>query len=241
MSNIFFKPGEQRATRVNDLFAAIAPRYDLLNDLQSFGLHRAWKRRLVKLARARPGVRALDVCCGTGDIAHALAKCGADVVGLDFSDPMLRIANEKAKVQGPKAKVRTPEFLRADAQNIPFADNSFEIVTIGYGLRNLASWETGLREMQRVTKPCGRLLVLDFGKPDNAVWRAVYFGYLKLFIPILGRLFCGNAPAYAYILESLRHYPSQRGVATKMRELGLRNVQVINFLGGIMSLHYAEK
>ena len=241
MSNIFFNPGEQRATRVNDLFTAIAPRYDLLNDLQSFGLHRAWKRRLAELARVRPGERALDVCCGTGDIAQALAKCGADVVGLDFSEPMLRIANEKSKVQSPKSKVRTPEFLRGDAQQIPFADNSFEIVTIGYGLRNLASWETGLRELQRVTKPGGRLLVLDFGKPDNVLWRAAYFGYLKLFVPILGRLFCGNAAAYAYILESLKHYPAQHGVAAKMRELGLQNVRVINFLGGIMSLHYAEK
>src|SRR5439155_3066757 len=105
---------------------------------------------------------------------------------------------------------RNPHFIRADAQQLPLADNSFDIVTVGYGLRNLANWETGLDEMLRVAKPGARLVVLDFGKPDNALWRAAYFGYLKLFVPLLGRLFCGNAVAYAYILESLKHYPAQR-------------------------------
>ena len=98
-------------------------------------------------------------------------------------------------------------------------------MTVGYGLRNLANWETGLREMQRVANPGGRLVVLDFGKPDNALWRGLYFGYLKLFVPWLGRIFCGSAGAYAYILESLKHYPAQHAVAAKMRELGLANVQ----------------
>ena len=115
----------------------------------------------------------------------------------------------------------SPHFIRGDAKRIPFADNSFDIVTVGYGLRNLANWETGLREMQRVANPGGRLVVLEFGKPDNALWRGLYFGYLKLFVPCLGRIFCGNASAYAYILESLKHYPAQQGVGAKMRELGL--------------------
>ena len=136
---------------------------------------------------------------------------------------------------------RTPQFLQGDAQRVPFPDRSFEIVTIGYGLRNLASWETGLGEMIRVAKPGGRLLVLEFGKPDNPLWRAIYFAYLKWFVPVFGRVFCNNAPAYAYILESLRHYPAQHGVAAKMRALGLRDVRVFNLAGGAMSIHYAEK
>ena len=108
-------------------------------------------------------------------------------------------------------------------------------------MRNLANWETGLREMQRVANPAGRLVVLDFGKPDNTVWRSLYFGYLKLFVPWLGRIFCGNARAYAYILESLKHYPAQHAVAAKMREFCLVNVRTVGLLGGAMSSNYGEK
>lgn len=250
MANKFYNPGEQRAAKVNDLFAMVARGYDVMNDLQSFGLHRLWKRRLVQLAKARPGEHALDLCCGTGDLAFALARRGVSVVGLDFSEPMLAVANARALKSGirswnadgssPEQPAR-PTFVRGDAQQVPFRDNSFEIVTVGYGLRNLAEWETGLREMQRVAKPGGRLLVLDFGKPDNALWRRIYFGYLKFFVPALGGMVCGDSQAYAYILESLRHYAAQRGVAAKMRELGLSNVRIVNLLGGIMSINYGEK
>ena len=124
---------------------------------------------------------------------------------------------------------------------LSFPDASFDVVTVGYGLRNLASWETGLREMVRVAKPGGRLVVLEFGKPDNALWRVVYFGYLKLCVPVLGLIFCRNASAYGYILESLKHYPAQRAVEAKMRELGLVNVRIENLLGGAMSINYGEK
>jgi demethylmenaquinone methyltransferase/2-methoxy-6-polyprenyl-1,4-benzoquinol methylase len=247
MANTFYEPGNQRAARVNDLFAGIASRYDFINDLQSFGLHRSWKRRLVRLANPKPGERALDVCCGTGDIAFSLARRGAEVTGLDFSEPMLEIARSKMAdgrwqmAPTPNSGLRTPNFIQGDAQQLPFAENSFDIVTVGYGLRNLASWETGVREMHRVAKPRGRLLVLDFGKPDNALWRSIYFAYLKFLVPVFGRIFCRNAAAYAYIYESLQHYPAQRGVAEKMRELELKNVRVVNLLGGIMSINYGEK
>ena len=234
MASTFFDPGDQRAAKVGDLFARIAPRYDLINDLQSFGLHRLWKRRVIRLARPQPGERALDVCCGTGDLALGLARCGAQVAGLDFTEPMLDVATRRRSE-------KRPHFVRADAQQIPFRDSSFHIVTVGYGLRNLANWETGLCEMRRVATAGGRLLVLDFGKPDNALWRSLYFGYLRIFVPWLGRVFCGNAAAYSYILESLKHYPAQHGVAAKMRDLGLVNVRVINLLGGVMTINYGEK
>ncbi len=239
MSNVFYTPGEQRALKVNDLFAAIAQRYDLLNDLQSFGLHRRWKGRVARLAGVASGSRALDLCCGTGDIAFALARRGAEVTGLDFSQKMLAVA-ETRRLKNSKLQAQ-PIFIQGDAQQIPFSDATFDAVTIGYGLRNLTSWETGLAEMQRVAKPGGRLIVLDFGKPANALWRKIYFGHLRCSVPLIGWLFCGNADAYAYILESLKHYPAQLAVAEKMRELKLVNVRVINLLGGAMAINYGEK
>jgi demethylmenaquinone methyltransferase / 2-methoxy-6-polyprenyl-1,4-benzoquinol methylase len=243
MAETFFESGEGRAAGVRRLFSRIAPRYDLINDIQSFGLHRYWKRRLIRLTGLSPGRTALDVCCGTGDLAFALARRGARVVGLDFSPAMLKIAEQR---KGSATELRTemasaPGFLLGDARRLAFGDNSFDVVTIGYGLRNLPDWQAGLDEMRRVATPGGRLLVLEFGKPDNAIWRACYFGYLKLFVPVLGLLFCGSAAAYAYILESLEHFPAQSKVADRLREIGLKNVRVINLLGGAMSILYAEK
>jgi demethylmenaquinone methyltransferase/2-methoxy-6-polyprenyl-1,4-benzoquinol methylase len=295
MTNEFYNPGEQRAAKVGALFATIARRYDRINDIQSFGIHRLWKRRVLHLAHPQPAERALDLCCGTGDITLALAKCGAHVTGLDFSEPMLEVAREKlARIEplnrdiaqdsvsfsSPKGgegrgeealrvhgevllrapgKNRLPggnsnpnaqseksckpkiEFIRGDAQQIPFPENSFDILTIGYGLRNLADLDAGLRDMLRVTKPGGRIVALEFGKPANRAWRSIYFTYLKFALPIFGKLFVGNSAAYGYILESLTHYPGQQTVAEKMGGLGWQKIRVFNLMGGIMSIHYAEK
>jgi demethylmenaquinone methyltransferase/2-methoxy-6-polyprenyl-1,4-benzoquinol methylase len=238
VTNKFYAPGAQRAERVNALFSGIATRYDLINDLQSFGLHRLWKRRLVRLALARDGKLALDLCCGTGDVALALGRAGMDVVGMDFSEPMLSVAEHK--LAGSRRRGGSPlqvRFIRGDAQQIPFPGDSFDVVTISYGLRNLADWEAGLREMRRVLRPGGRLLVLDFGKPRNPLWRAIYFGYLKYFVPLLGRWYCGDPDTHGYILESLMPYAAQEGVAAKMRELLFENVRVLSLMGGIMSIH----
>jgi len=243
VSNVYYAPGEARSARVNELFGRIARRYDLLNDLQSFGLHRRWKRRVVELARVTPGARALDLCCGTGDLALALARRGAEVTGLDFSAQMLEVARARGqrRVAGPAAGgAPNPNFLQGDAQQLPFADNSFDIVTVGYGLRNLASWERGVEEMRRVARPGARIIVLDFGKPPNALWRTLYFTHLRISVPVIGLLFCGSASAYAYILESLQHYPAQLAVAEKMRALKLKNVQVENLVGGAMAINYGE-
>ncbi len=241
MSNEFYAPGEQRAAKVNDLFARIARRYDLLNDLQSFGLHRNWKRLVAKLATVTPGTRALDLCCGTGDITFALAQRGAGATGLDFSPQMLKVAAQRNQSFGARSKFQPPTFIQGDAQQLPFADNTFDVVTVGYGLRNLTSWERGVDEMFRVARPGARLVVLDFGKPPNALWRAIYFTHLRLSVPLIGLLFCGNAQAYAYILESLKNYPAQLAVAEKMRLLKLKNIHVINLLGGAMAINYGEK
>ncbi|MFO1460738.1 MAG: bifunctional demethylmenaquinone methyltransferase/2-methoxy-6-polyprenyl-1,4-benzoquinol methylase UbiE [Verrucomicrobiota bacterium] len=236
----YYDEGEARAAKVEDLFAAVAPRYDLVNDLQSFGLHRLWKRRLVRLAEIRPGDRALDVCCGTGDVAFALAGAGAEVTGLDFSEPMLAVARRRAGERVP-SKGPVPRFQQGDALQLPFPDAEFDAVTVSYGLRNLADLDRGLRELYRVLKPGGRLLILDFGKPDFAAWRWIYFQYLRLAVPLFGRVFCGDADAYGYILESLERYPAQRGVDLRLLGLGFGDTRVHNLLGGVMGINVAKR
>jgi demethylmenaquinone methyltransferase/2-methoxy-6-polyprenyl-1,4-benzoquinol methylase len=232
-------PKASHAERVRALFSAIAHRYDLINDLQSLGLHRLWKRRMVEWAAVGPGQRALDLCCGTGDVAWRLAARGAEVVGLDFSEPMLQRARCRA-AQHPALAARL-QFVQGDALRVPFADNTFDAVTIAYGLRNLTDWLAGLREMLRVCKPGGRLVILDFGKPAWPLWRKLYFGYLRFVVPAWGRWMAGDRAAYAYILESLESYPAQQGVFSALQELGCRQVEVRDLLGGAMSLHRAVK
>ncbi len=233
MSNRYYAPGPDHARRVQLLFARIAPCYDLINDLQSFGLHRLWKSDLAKWARVKPGERALDLCCGTGDIAWKIRRAGATVVGIDFSREMLDSA--KANLgDGPGLS-----WTCGDALRLPFSDGSFDLITVGYGLRNLANLERGLAEVRRVLKPAGRLLALDFGKPDNHAWRAIYFGYLRLAVPLLGKMIAGDAAAYGYILDSLRAYPAQAGISAQLGKLGA-TVELKNYLGGIMSIHRAQ-
>lgn len=244
--------GLPQPARVKALFDGIARRYDLMNDLQSLGLHRRWKRWLVTLAQPQPGERALDVCCGTGDIAFELARRGVAVLGVDFSQAMLQAAQARVaplgagtipgQAQPDQSAHGNPCFVQADALRLPFTDRSVDIVTIGYGLRNLADWQAGLAELWRVLRPGGRLLVLDFGKPARRVWRRAYFAYLRWLVPCLGRLFAGNAAAYRYILESLESYPAQRGVAAALSRMpGVEAVRLWELLGGVMSIHLARK
>ncbi len=222
----FYDPGQGRSAKVHELFSRIAPRYDFINDLQSLGLHRRWKRRVIDLASPRAGDRALDICCGTADLLMALQKLSVRAVGLDFTQPMLTRAADRGAAL----------LVQGDAQLLPFPDNTFDIVTVGYGLRNLASWEKGLEEMYRVARPGGRLVVLDFGKPENGAWRAMYFGYLRLVVPVFGKVFCGDADAYGYILESLQAFTGQAGIAAKMHKLGCKDVRLVNVLGGAMGI-----
>ena len=234
MAEGYFSNDETRAERVRDLFDTIAPRYDFINDLQSLWLHRHWKNRLVTLASPGSGQRALDLCCGTGDIAFALADCGADVVALDFSKPMLDQAIRRNRDL-------TVTFREGDALDTRLPDDHFDCVTIAFGLRNLASFENGLGEMHRLTKPGGKMLVLDFGKPGFAPWRWIYFRYLKWIVPWFGRLICSDAPAYAYIHESLENYPAQDGVEKTMRELGCKDVVIHRILGSAMTINVGVK
>ena len=219
------------------MFGAIARRYDLVNDIQSLGLHRLWKRRVVALSNFREGEMGLDLCCGTGDLAIRLARRGGSLVAMDLNWPMLR----QAAVRLAKQRENRIRLAQADALNLPLGDGIVDLVTIGYGLRNLADLEAGLREITRVLKPRGRLLILDFGKPGNRVVRSVYFLYLALMLPVFGWLCCGNASAYAYILKSLKNYITQKGVTSVLRHMGYSSVQVIEVMAGAMSIHVAIK
>ena len=243
MPNPYYTPGADRARRVEILFNQVAPRYDRLNDLQSLGMHRLWKREVIRQAVLLPGCRVLDVCCGTGDLALGMERLGARVVGLDFSAPMLRIAQSRKQAAIPDRRPWCQEltWVRGDALRLPFVAGSFDGVTIGYGLRNLGSFEEGLKEFRRVTRPGGRLLILDFGKPSNRMLRVGYFWYLRLVVPWFGRLACGDADAYAYILESLHHYPDQEGVHRLLNEAGWGSVRTRGWLGGVMTLTIATR
>jgi len=210
--------------KVDQLFGAIAARYDLINDIQSLGLHRIWKRRVVVLANFNEGETGLD-------------KRGGALVGIDLNRPMLLQAAARLAKRGDQC-VRLAQ---ADALNLPLGNHSLDLVTIGYGLRNLGSMEDGLREITRVLKPGGRLLILDFGKPANRLLRSAYYLYLAWILPVFGWLCCGNASAYAYILDSLKKYPAQKGVAAKLDLLGYKSVQIIDIMGGTMSIHVAIK
>ena len=164
---------------------------------------------------------------------------GAETTGLDFSEKMLEVA--QTRLQNSKLNPQSLKFIQGDAQQLSFPDNSFDAVTVGYGLRNLSSWEAGLAEMARVAKPGGRIIILEFGKPQNFLWRKLYFAHLRCSVPLIGLLFCGNPQAYAYILESLKHYPAQLAVQKKMREMGLVEPGIVNFFGGAMAINFARK
>jgi demethylmenaquinone methyltransferase/2-methoxy-6-polyprenyl-1,4-benzoquinol methylase len=228
----FYSPDQHRAEKVHELFATIARRYDLLNDIMSAGQHRRWKRRLVELAGNPRDV--LDLCCGTGDLALYFLRRSREVrvVGVDFTMEMLRVANNR--------DVSMP-WIQADALRLPFADDAFDVVSVGFGLRNLADIDRGLREILRVLRPGGKLLSLDFGKPEWPAWRRIYFAYLGIVLPVLGRFFCGDPDTHAYILASLRDYPAQRGIASLMETCGFCECGFEEYSGGAMAINFGSK
>jgi demethylmenaquinone methyltransferase / 2-methoxy-6-polyprenyl-1,4-benzoquinol methylase len=197
---------------------------------------------MIRRAELGSGDTALDVCCGTGDIAFALSRTGGRVLAIDFSAPMLAAAMRKLTAhRRSREGAKRPFFVRGDALRLPARDDSVDVVTIAYGLRNLADLHLAALEFHRVTRPGGRLLILDFGKPASPLWRTLYFAYLRLVVPLFGRLFCGDADSYRYILESLKQYPAQSGLDGLLRRAGWVNPDTRNFLGGIMSLSLAHK
>lgn len=239
MPNKYLSYDEERAPKVERMFSRLAPRYDLVNDVMSFGLHRLWKRQAVRLAVAgkKPGSRVLDLCCGTGDMIFLAEELGDGlrVFGADFTLRMLAVGCQRA--QGRALAFRTAQ---ADALRLPFQDGAFDAVTVGYGLRNVADPEAALEEMRRVLAPGCRVVVLDFGKPGNPIVAALYQGFLRTMMPTVGWVFHGDPDTYLYIPESLKRYPAQRGVEEMMQRTGFVNVRFEERLLGTMGINVGE-
>lgn len=220
---------------VRRLFHTIADRYDLITVLLSCGRDAAWKRRLVRMAEVGAGTRALDLACGTGDIAYEAARRGAHVVGLDVTERMIRLARAK---HGDSGRV---EFLVGDMMTLPFPDNSFDLVTTGYGIRNVPELEPALDEIARVLRPGGLFLSLDFNRPEGAALRAIYVAYLHLVGGALGWLLHRDPDTYRYIPATIVRYAGAPRVAALLRARGFPGAEWKPVLGGLMAIHVARK
>jgi demethylmenaquinone methyltransferase/2-methoxy-6-polyprenyl-1,4-benzoquinol methylase len=217
------------------MFAGIAARYDLLNHLLSGNVDKRWRRVVANGLQSSlvEGARVLDVACGTGDLSLVLADAGrARVVGLDFCRPMLEIARRKAE-----ADSRAVPFVEGDALRLPFADETFDVVTIAFGLRNLAGVLEGLRELRRILRPGGRVAVLEFSSPVVPGFRALFRFYFTRVLPRIGGLVSGSRGAYEYLPDSVSRFPDQKRLAELMREAGFEGVSYRNLTGGIAALH----
>ena len=233
-----FTTPESKRRHVRTLFATIADRYDLITRVLSYGQDSRWKARLVKMANARAGERALDLACGTGDIAFAVAESGARTTGLDITHRMLQLGRLRADTSAGQAAVR---FITGDMASLPFRSATFDLVTTGYGLRNVPDLDAAIDEIARVLKPGGRLLSLDFNRPESPVVRGVYLSYLTVAGGLLGWLLHGDPDTYRYIPASIRRYPGARGVADKIGARGFTSVRIVPLLFGLMTLHFAER
>ena len=229
-----FGTPEAKRRYTRRLFATIAERYDVITRVLSFGRDQAWKADLIARAGIRPGARALDLACGTGDLAFLAASRGASVVGLDFTPRMIELA--RLKPEG-----RSVRWVIGDMGKLPVASSRFDLITTGYGLRNVPDLGTALAEMYRVLAPGGRLCSLDFDRPESPIVRAVYLTYLTLVGSTLGVVLHRDPDTYRYIPASIRRYPGARGVAALLREAGFDTVETIPVLGGFMAIHLAMK
>jgi ubiquinone/menaquinone biosynthesis methyltransferase len=230
-----FQTPDTKRRYVRRLFSTIADRYDLITAVLSYGQDARWKRALVSMAAVQRGDRALDLACGTGDIAFAVAARGARTIGLDITMRMLELADAK---QSSSPRVT---FLAGDMIDLPFSSSTFDLVTTGYGLRNVPDLAAAIDEIARVLKPGGRLLSLDFNKPQSALVRSVYLSYLTIVGSALGWVLHGDPDTYRYIPASIRRYPGAEGVAALLRSRGFSSVRVVPVLFGLMSLHLAER
>ena len=226
---------------VGQVFNSVASKYDLMNDLMSFGMHRLWKRFTIACSGVRAGHKVLDVAAGTGDLSAEFAKIVADnglVVATDINESMLSVGRDNLLDQGIAANTK---FVIADGQALPFKENYFDCISIAFGLRNITDKSAALASMQRALKPGGRLLVLEFSKPILALLNTLYDSYSFNVIPKLGSWVTGDADSYKYLVESIRMHPDQETLKQMIHDVGLEDCEYFNLSGGIVALHRSYK
>ncbi|MCD1260216.1 demethylmenaquinone methyltransferase [Paenibacillus athensensis] len=225
---------------VHAVFESIAPKYDLMNDILSFRRHKAWRKFTMRKMNVLPGQTALDLCCGTCDWTIALAQASGTgpVVGLDFSQNMLDYGAVKIKELGLDQQI---ELMRGNAMSLPFEDNSFDYVTIGFALRNVPDLKQVIREMERVVKPGGLVVSLELSKPTWQPFKSLYYFYFQKVLPLLGKLIAKRYEQYKWLPESLIHFPDHKQLAAIFAETGLTEVEAYPLFGGVAALHIGTK
>lgn len=234
-------PLNEKANLVADVFRSVAPKYDLMNDVMSFGLHRLWKRFTIAKADLRPHQFVLDVASGTGDLAIALAKIvgpKGKVIMTDINEAMLQVGRERVEDAGIIGNIN---YIQANAEHLPFQANYFDCVSIAFGLRNVTDKLTAIQSMYRVLKPGGKLLILEFSHPNISLLNKIYDYYSFNVIPKMGELIANDKASYQYLIESIRMHPNQETLKTMMQESGFEDVEYSNLSGGIVALHKGYK
>ena len=232
---------ERKASRVADVFHSVAAKYDAMNDLMSGGMHRIWKQATVEMAAVRPGQKVLDIAGGTGDLAAKFSRRVGPtgrVVLADINDSMLKVGRDRMLDRGITGNI---SYSLADAEQLPFPDNTFDCITIAFGLRNVTDKARALRSMCSALKPGGRLLVLEFSKPVSPVLEKIYDQYSFHLLPKMGEIIANDAESYRYLAESIRMHPDQNTLRNMMSEAGLSQCQYHNMTGGIVALHKGIK
>ena len=232
---------EEKAEKVAEVFHSVAGKYDLMNDLMSAGIHRLWKHMTIEMSGVRRGHSVLDIAGGTGDLTAKFSRIvgpEGTVVLADINDSMLKVGRDRLMDRGFVDNIK---FSQADAQSLPFPDNTFDVITIAFGLRNVTDKDMALRSMLRVLKPGGRLLVLEFSKPGNPLLSKVYDTYSFSILPKLGKLFASDADSYQYLAESIRMHPDQSTLQDMMDDAGFTNTDFHNMTGGVVALHRGVK
>lgn len=232
--------GKEKADYVHTVFEDIADNYDFMNNVTSFRTHKMWRKVTMKKMNIKEGQTALDICCGTADWTIDLAKYSktGKIIGLDFSENMLKIGNKKVKEAGLDKQI---ELVHGNAMDLPFADNSFDHVTIGFALRNVPDIEKTLSEMLRVVKTGGKVVSLEVSKPKWKPFRKLYFFYFYKIVPILGKLFVNSYEQYSWLPTSLTSFPEQDELAEIFNKVGLEEVKVYPLMGGITAIHIGHK